>query len=58
MLYLDDIMNAYWKKRGLVITDWNFGEGMETNSEGEKVKKTKEWQNIMHAFKNDTQVYY
>ena len=27
------------KKRGLVISDWYFGEGMETNSAGEKVKK-------------------
>ena len=24
---------------GLVISDWYFGEGMETNSVGEKVKK-------------------
>ena len=27
------------KKRGLVISDWYFGEGMEMNSEGKKVKK-------------------
>ena len=27
------------EKRGLVISDWNFGEGMETKSAGEKVKK-------------------
>ena len=39
MLYLDDVMNAYWEKRVLVISDWYFGEGMETNSTGEKVKK-------------------
>ena len=38
-LYLDDVTNEYLKKRGLVITDWFFGEGMETNSEGEKAKK-------------------
>ena len=38
MLYLDDVMNAYWEKRGLVILDWNFGEGMDNNSTGEKVK--------------------
>ena len=24
---------------GLVISDWYFGQGMETNSTGEKVKK-------------------
>ena len=30
------------EKRGLVITDWYFGEGMETNSEGEKVKKERD----------------
>ena len=27
------------EKRGLVILDWYFGEGMETNSAGEKGKK-------------------
>ena len=41
LLYLDDFMNVYWKKRGLVISDWCFGEGIETNSAGEKVKKGK-----------------
>ena len=39
LLYLDDVTNAYLEKRGLVISDWYFGEGMETNSTGEKVKK-------------------
>ena len=39
MLYLDDVTNAYLKKRGLVISDWYFGKRMETNSLGEKVKK-------------------
>ena len=39
LLNLDDVTNAHWKKKGLVILDWYFGEGMETNSEGEKVKK-------------------
>ena len=29
------------KKRGLVILDWYFGEGMETNSGVEKAKKQK-----------------
>ena len=39
LLYLDDVTNAYWEKRGLVISDWYFGEGMENNSTGQKVKK-------------------
>ena len=29
------------KRKGLVIEDWYFGEGMEFNSTGEKVKKGK-----------------
>ena len=29
------------EKRGLVISDWYFGEGMENDSAGEKVKKGK-----------------
>ena len=36
---MDDVTNAYWEKRGLVISDWYFSEGIETNSAGEKVKK-------------------
>ena len=32
-------MNAYCKKRGLVIYDRYFGEGMENNSAGGKVIK-------------------
>ena len=32
-------MNAYCKKRGLVISDWYFGERMETKGANEKVKK-------------------
>ena len=39
LLYMDEVMNAYWEKRGLVFSDWYFGEGMETNSAGEKEKK-------------------
>ena len=39
LLFLDDITNAYWEKRVLVILDWYFVEGMETNSAGENVKK-------------------
>ena len=39
MLYLDDVTNENWEKRGLVIWDWYFGEGMETNSASEKIKK-------------------
>ena len=39
-----------------------FGERMETNSAGEKVKKERidkiSFKNAMHAVKNDTQVYY
>ena len=42
MLYLDDVTNAYREKKGLVIKGWNFGEGMENNSAGEKVKKRKD----------------
>ena len=44
---MDDVTNAYWKKKGLVSSDGYYGEGMETNSAGEKVKKRKEWQNIL-----------
>ena len=39
LLYLDEVTNAYWKKRGLVILDRYFGKWMETNGAGEKVKK-------------------
>ena len=39
LLYLDEIMRAFRKKKGLVILDWDFGEGMDSNSTGEKVKK-------------------
>ena len=39
LLYLDDVTNAYFEKKGLVISDRYFGEGMETNNAGEKVKK-------------------
>ena len=49
LLYLDDVTNAYWEKRGLVIYDRYFGVGMETNSAGEKVKRREERQNL---FKN------
>ena len=41
LLNLDDITNAFWEKRGLVISDWYFSKGMETNIAGEKVKKGK-----------------
>ena len=39
LLYLDDVTNAYLEKKGLIISDRYFGEGMETNNAGEKVKK-------------------
>ena len=35
------------KRGGLVISDWFFGEGMETIGAGEKVTKRKEWKNIL-----------
>ena len=35
------------EKKGLVISDWYFGERIETNGAGEKVKKRKECQNIL-----------
>ena len=39
LLYLDDVMNAYCKKWELVIQDCYFGEGIDNNSAGEKVKR-------------------
>ena len=39
MLCLDEVTNAIWKKWGLVIQDWYFGEGKEKNSKCEKDKK-------------------
>ena len=39
LFYLDDVTNAYWKKRGLFILDWYLGARMAMNSAGEKVKK-------------------
>ena len=42
LVYLYDVTYAYWKKWGLVILDWYYGEGMETTRADEKVKK-KEW---------------
>ena len=47
LLYLDDVTNAYGKKRGLVISGWYFGEGIKTNGAGKKVKKRKECPNIV-----------
>ena len=35
----DDVTHAFWKKLGLVILDWYFGEGMDNNSAAEKDKK-------------------
>ena len=46
---LDDVTNAYWEKRGLVILDWYFGEGMDNNIAVEKVKKER---NDEISFKN------
>ena len=39
LLYLDDFMHAFKKRRGLDIQDCYFGEGMESNSNGEKKKR-------------------
>ena len=39
LLYLDDVMRAFQKKRGLDIQDWYFGERMDNNSAVEKEKK-------------------
>ena len=47
LLYLDDVMRAFRKKKGLVIQDWYFGEGMESYSMCEKGKKRKERQNFV-----------
>ena len=47
LLYLDDFMHAFKKRRGLDIQDCYFGEGMESNSAGEKEIKRKERQNIL-----------
>ena len=51
------------KKRGLVIQDWYFGEGMETNSAIEKVTKRKERQNLVqklcvHIINRQTNEHY
>ena len=47
VLYLDDVTNAYWKKRRLVISDRYFGEGMETNGAKKKVKKERKDKNLL-----------
>ena len=47
LLYLDDVMRAFKKRRGLDIYVCYFGERMESNSAGEKEKKSKERQNIL-----------
>ena len=41
LLYLDDDMCAFRKKRGLVNWDWYFGERMETSNVCEKDTKRK-----------------
>ena len=43
LLYLDDVMCAFLKLRGLVIQDWYFRGRMEMHSKQEKVKKGKDW---------------
>ena len=39
LLYLDDVMRAFRKKRGLVIWDWYVGKRMESSSVCEKDTK-------------------
>ena len=46
LLYLDDVMHAFEKVRGLVIQGWYFSGRMEINSMGENGNKRKECQNI------------
>ena len=47
LLYLDDVMGAFKKRRGLDISDCYSGERMESNSACEKEKKQKERQKIL-----------
>ena len=42
LLYLDDVIHAFKKIRGLVILDWYFSGRMETISTPEKGNKRKE----------------
>ena len=46
-------MRAVCEKKGIVIKDWYFGEGMESIDAGKKDVKRKD---SLHFF--DTQVYY
>ena len=53
----------HFEKKGLVISDWYFGERMETNGAGEKVKKREEIPNILqklcaHAIRNSVFILY
>ena len=47
LLYLDDVMSAFDKIRGLVIRDWYFSGRMETISTKKKGNERKELLKIL-----------